>query len=178
MRIQKIIYTALFAAIIAALGIVPPIPLPFSPVPITLQTLGVMLAGSLLGARYGGLSILLFVVLVMIGLPLLSGGRGGAGILFGAGGGYILCWPIGAFIIGWIAHSFKKPSFPKYLFANIVGGILVIYAGGVTYLSFLINIPWTTAAIQGLAFLPGDIFKAVVAGFVAVRLNKQHKIRL
>lgn len=74
-------YVALFAAVMAVLGLLPPIPLPFIPVPITVQTLGVMLAGSILGARLGGLSLLIFAIIVLAGAPLLSGGRGGLSVL-------------------------------------------------------------------------------------------------
>src|SRR5690625_7350257 len=75
MKLQDMMYISLFAAIVGVLGFIPPIPLPFSPVPITAQTLGVMLAGGILGARRGGLSLLLFIALVAIGTPLLTGGR-------------------------------------------------------------------------------------------------------
>ena len=87
MKIQKLAYVSLFAAIMGVLGLMPAIPLGFTPVPITLQTLGVMLAGSVLGARFGpkyaASSQLLFLLLVATGLPLLSGGRGGLGVFRG-----------------------------------------------------------------------------------------------
>jgi biotin transport system substrate-specific component len=82
MSTRDIVYIALFAAIVGALGMFPPITLPLIGVPITAQSLGVMLAGSVLGARRGGLAIVLFLVLVAIGVPLLAGGRGGFGVLF------------------------------------------------------------------------------------------------
>ena len=81
MSTKDIVYIALFAAVMAVLGLFPPITLPISGVPVTAQSLGPMLAGAILGARRGGLSILLFVALVALGLPLLSGGRGGFGII-------------------------------------------------------------------------------------------------
>ena len=81
MKIKNMLYAAMFAAIVAVLGLMPPIPLPFIPVPITLQTMGVMLAGSFLGKRLGFISVLLVVVIVLLGLPILSGGRGGLALL-------------------------------------------------------------------------------------------------
>ncbi|MEL6321465.1 MAG: biotin transporter BioY, partial [Cyanobacteria bacterium J06626_14] len=75
MTTRDLVYIAVFAALVAALGLIPPIPLPFIPVPITAQSLGVMLAGAILGARRGACALLLFLVLVAIGFPLLSGGR-------------------------------------------------------------------------------------------------------
>ncbi len=77
MKIQDIVYVALFAALTAALGVIPRIDLGVVPVPITAQTLGPMLAGSILGARRGATSQILFLLLLAAGLPLLAGGRGG-----------------------------------------------------------------------------------------------------
>jgi biotin transport system substrate-specific component len=89
-------HVAIFTGIIAVLGLVPALPIPGMPVPITLQTLGVMLAGAVLGARKGGASVLLFLALVAIGLPLLAGGRGGLGVFAGPSVGFLIGWPIAA----------------------------------------------------------------------------------
>src|SRR5947209_3087277 len=93
-KTRDLSYVALFAALTAALGLVPTIPI--GPVPITVQNLGLMLAGSVLGARRGFLSQLLFLVLVAVGLPLLGGGAGGLSALIGPYAGYVLMWPVGA----------------------------------------------------------------------------------
>lgn len=77
MKTKEIVYAALFTAFMAVLGMIPPIPLGFIPVPVTAQTLGVMLAGCFLGKKPAAMSLILFIVLVAIGLPILSGGRGG-----------------------------------------------------------------------------------------------------
>lgn len=98
-------FMSLFAAIVGVLAIFPPIPVPFIPVPIVVQTLGIMLAGGILGAKRGGLSVLLFVFLVAVGVPLLTGGRGGLGVLIGPTGGYIISWPIAAWIIGYLTEK-------------------------------------------------------------------------
>lgn len=100
MNLRDMMFVSLFTAIIGVMAFFPPIAIPGIPVPITAQTLGVMLAGGLLGARRGGLSLLLFIALIAVGVPLLAGGRGGLGVLLGPGGGYILSWPIAAFVIG------------------------------------------------------------------------------
>ena len=80
---RNTVYVAVFAAMIAAMGLVPPITLGVIPVPITLQTLGVMLAGAMLGPWRGSLASLVVIVLSVAGLPLLAGGRGGLGVLLG-----------------------------------------------------------------------------------------------
>lgn len=105
MKTKEMVFAALFAALIGVLGMIPPIPLGFIPVPITAQTLGVMLAGSFLGKKTGSLSLILFIVLVALGLPLLSGGRGGFSALVGPSAGYILSWPVAAFCIGYATEK-------------------------------------------------------------------------
>ncbi len=90
---------ALFAALIAILGLVPKVDL-VSGVPITAQSLGIMLCGTVLGARNGALAVLLFLFVTIAGLPLLSGGRGGFGVLAGPSVGYIIGFPIAAFVAG------------------------------------------------------------------------------
>ena len=96
---------AVFAALIAALGLPGALYLGGTAVPITFQTLGVMLAGAILGARKGFLSVLLFLVLVAAGLPLLSGGRGGLGVFVGPSVGYLAGWLLGVVVIGWFTAS-------------------------------------------------------------------------
>ena len=97
MTVKDMVYAALFAALTAALGLLPMVAVPGLPVPIHAQSLGVMLAGGVLGAKRGGLAMLVFMALVAAGLPLLSGGRGGIGIFLGPTGGFALGYIPGAF---------------------------------------------------------------------------------
>ncbi|WP_100404984.1 biotin transporter BioY [Bacillus solitudinis] len=173
MKLRQLMYVSMFAAVVAALGIFPPIPVPFTPVPITAQTLGVMLAGAVLGARLGFMSMGLFVLLVAVGLPVLAGGRGGLGILFGTSGGYILSWPFAALVIGYLVQTnWSKIRLWKMVCFNIIGGVLVVYAGGITYLSIVTDLTWFQAAGSALIYIPGDMVKAVVAGSVAISIRK------
>lgn len=177
MKLQDMMYIALFAAIVGVLGFFPPIPLPFSPVPITAQTLGVMLAGGMLGARRGALSLLLFIALVAIGTPLLTGGRGGLGALIGPGGGYIMSWPLAAGTIGYLVEkSWQTLKLWKIFLFNFIGGIVLVYACGVTYLSFIGNLPWVPTALSALAFLPGDLAKTFVAGYITLKISKVYPL--
>src|SRR3989339_1178484 len=97
--IKGMMFAALFAALTAAVSPIK-IPLGFTPVPITLQTLMVLLSGAMLGARYGALSQFLYLVLGAAGLPVFAGGSGGIASLFGPTGGYLFSYPIAAFIVG------------------------------------------------------------------------------
>jgi biotin transport system substrate-specific component len=131
---------AIFAALIAALGLPGTITVGSTGVPITLQTLGIMLAGGILGARKGFLSVLVFLVLVSAGLPLLAGGRGGLGVWAGPSAGYLIGWLVGAAVIGWLTARIL-PAYPLWLgiVINIVGGVLVVYACGAAMLAIRIG---------------------------------------
>ena len=96
---QSLSMVALFAALMAVMGLIPKIDLPFG-VPITLQSLGVMLAGCLLGARRGLQSMALFLLAVAVGLPLLSGGRGGLGVFMAPSAGYLVGYALAAGVTG------------------------------------------------------------------------------
>ncbi len=187
MTTRTLVYIALFAALVAALGLIPPIPLPFLPVPITAQTLGVMLAGSLLGARRGGAALLLFLLLVAAGLPILSGGRGGLGVFLSPSGGFLLGFPLGAFVIGWLTERqapkrrFLKRSqrlaLPLAITWNLLGGIVVIYAIGIPWVAIAAQMSFTKALIGSAIFIPGDVAKAVLAAIVAVSLERVYPLR-
>lgn len=177
MKLRDMLFIALFAAIVGVLGLIPPISLPFTPVPITAQTLGVMLAGAILGAKRGFASLFLFILLIAAGAPILSGGRGGLAVLFGPSGGYILSWPIASFIIGYfVEKNLPNLNFWKIFAYNIIGGILFVYLCGITYLSFLSQLKWSSAAISALAYVPGDFAKAAVSAWLAMQMNKAYPL--
>jgi biotin transport system substrate-specific component len=159
---------AIFAAVVAALGIVPAFTPPGFSVPITAQSLGVMLAGAVVGARRGGLALVLLLVLVAAGLPLLAGGRGGLGQFVGPSGGFLIGWPVAAFVIGWITERGGAPYRLHWgVVANIVGGIVVLYLFGIVGVSLATGLSLPAAALSCWVFVPGDLVKAVVAALVA-----------
>lgn len=177
MKLKDMMYIAMFAAIIAALGLIPPITLPFTPVPITAQTFGVMLAGAVLGSKRGGLSLVVFVALVAVGAPILSGGNGGLGALVGPTAGYIWSWPIGAFIIGLLVEkSWTKLNVWQMVIYNIIGGVIVVYIGGISYLAAITELSWLQAAVTALVYIPGDVVKAVFSGIIALRIKKAYPL--
>ena len=166
---------AVFAAIIAALGLLPPLT-PFgAAVPITAQTLGVKLAGAILGARRGAGAVLLFLALVALGLPLLAGGRGGLGVFAGPSVGYLVGFPVGAFVIGWLTERAGAPYRLHWgVVANVVGGLLVVYAFGIPGVALRADLPIEAAAAQALVYLPGDLVKAVLAALVAQGVHRAY----
>ncbi|RPE63335.1 biotin transport system substrate-specific component [Pacificibacter maritimus] len=163
---------ALFAALIAALGLIPKFTLGFG-VPITAQTLGVMLCGTVLGARRGGLAALLFLVLVAVGLPLLAGGRGGLGVFTSASAGFLFGWPVGAFVTGLFVEKVRAGSLAVTSgIASILGGIIVVYGFGIVGMAFVLDKTLVEATLLVTAFIPGDLIKAIVAGVVTAALFK------
>lgn len=166
---------AIFAGVVAALGLLPAF-YPFgAAVPITAQSLGVMLAGSVLGARRGALAVVLFLALVAVGLPLLSGGRGGLGVFFGPSVGYLVGFPAAAFVIGAITHR-GGPSYrlARGLVANVLGGIVLLYASGIAGTALVADLSLEVAGLGALAFLPGDVVKAVLATVVAKGVHRSY----
>jgi len=177
MNNRDIVYIAAFAALTAALGLIPPIPFPFIPVPITTQSLGVMLAGSMLGSKRGGFALLLFLALVAIGLPILSGGRGGIGVFLGPSGGFLLAFPIAAFVIGWLfERSPRRANLGVALLFNILGGIAILYAVGIPWLAIATQVSLPKAAIGSAVFIPGDMMKAMIAAIATVTVQKTYPL--
>lgn len=158
----------LWYAILVIFGYIS-IPLGFSPVPITLQTLAVMLAGGLLGPLYGFLSIALVVVLTGLGFPLLHG-TGGLGVLLGPTGGYVIIWPFAALLMGLFLSKVQIRGFKGFLFAFIIielFGSLLIYVTGVPWLAYRFSMSLSDAMIQGFyPYIIGDLIKAIFATII------------
>ncbi|MCR9255776.1 MAG: biotin transporter BioY [Alphaproteobacteria bacterium] len=176
MTTRDLVLIALFAALTAALALFPPIALPLTGVPITAQSMGPMLAGAILGMRRGGLSQVLFLLLVMVGLPLLSGGRGGFGVFPGVTGGFLISWPIAAVVIGLLWRR---------LGSGIVGQVLAVAVGGIGVV-YLIGTPWMAVVLGWsidagfaamLPFLPGDIIKALLTVAIARGVARAYPLR-
>lgn len=179
MTTRDLVLIALFAAVTAVLGLFPALTLPLTGVPVTAQTLGVMLAGSLLGARRGGLSLVVFLVLVALGLPLLAGGRGGAAVFAGVTAGFLFSWPVAAFLIGWLTEkNWERYNLWRAVAINVVGGIVLVYAGGIAWMVAVAGIPLDKALYGSLPFIPGDALKVAAAATAAVALRRyqQHPL--
>lgn len=175
MSTRDLVHIALFAALTAALGLFPPLNIPALNVPITAQSLGVMLAGAILGARKGFLSIALFVALVAVGLPLLSGGRGGLGVIQGPSGGFILGYPVAAFVVGWLFQRHTGPlSIPTAILYALLGGVVVLYLMGVPWIAMVGKLPLMKALMGSAAYLPGDTLKAVATAFIAQAVRRAY----
>jgi biotin transport system substrate-specific component len=165
---------AIFAAIIAALTLPGEIPLA-SGVPISLQTLGVMLAGVVLGAYRGSLAVALYVILGLIGLPILSGHSSGFAVLAGPTAGFLIGFIPGALVAGLIAHSAKqKFSVVRVILGSIAGGIGVIYAIGIPVMAANLQVDLATATGYSSPYLIGDAIKVALTTIIAAALYRAY----
>lgn len=171
MNLAMMTRAALMAAVTAVAAQIT-IPLPFSPVPFTLQVLAVVLSGLLLGPRYGALAQAIYVLVGAVGVPVFAGFKGGLGIIAGPTGGYLLSYPIAAAVAGLAAYAAVRSVRRRALttsFAWGVAALAVIYALGATWLSVAAGLPIGVAIAQGvLPFVVFDLVKVGLAALVAV----------
>ncbi len=170
---RGMIYASMFGAL-TAIGAL--ISIPLQPVPVTLQTLFLYLAGSLLGGSLGALSQIIYVILGVIGLPVFSGGKAGLGVFMGPTGGYLLGFIAGAFVTGKIVDAREKPGLVWMILAMLIGTV-VVYTLGVTQLVGIGKLSIEKALAVGvLPFLPGDVLKIAAASVITMKVKD--KIRL
>ena len=179
-RIGLLVWTAVCSALIVC-GAYIAVPLSFTPVPIVLQNLFVMLAGLLLGPWWGGLSVAVYLLLGVIGLPVFAGGAGGVAHLLGPTGGYLVGFLVAALLIGAISRPSTKernvykrhsPTATAHSIGRdivaVVVGILIVYAVGVPWLMRTTQASLVGALLVGVVpFLIGDAIKALLAVLIA-----------
>jgi biotin transport system substrate-specific component len=168
----RIIGVAAFV-ILTSLGAFVRIPLPFTPVPITLQTFFVSLSGAALGSVFGGVSQISYVLLGISGLPIFSKGENGVAYLFGPTGGYLL---------GFILSSFFIARFVRYsrnfitTFLIFCLGDFILLSCGVIWLKVVLGYSLPKVLLIGfLPFIPGDLFKASLATGVYLKAKNRFK---
>jgi biotin transport system substrate-specific component len=154
---------SLFAALMAVMGLIPKIDLPLG-VPITI------LAGVMLGPWRGMQSMLLFLAAVAVGLPLLSGGRGGIAVFMAPSAGYLLGYPLAACIAGLVMRALPQGSPRRAAFsafaASALGGLLALHAFGVLGLMLMAKLSLSQAFMATLLFVPGDLIKCVLCALI------------
>jgi biotin transport system substrate-specific component len=166
MELDKLFRTVLASLMAALTAVGSYIYIPIGPVPIVLSTLFVLLCGLLLGSRWGLISMLVYLFVGAIGIPVFSGGRGGLPHFFGPTGGYLLGYAVAAWVAGAVSERFRGRMAGEI--TAVAAGTLCIYLCGVPWLKAVTQMPWTKALMAGMApFLIGDVFKAVVAVFLA-----------
>ena len=196
-RTLAVILGAAFVAAAAQVSV----PLPGTPVPMTLQPLAVLLVGGLLGARLGAASMVLYLALGIAGLPVFTPTVPLLGIarLLGPTGGYLLAYPVAAWVVGWLTDPGRKPgenprpapmSFnpglapgvgkPQWLRVGlgVLAGLVLIHVGGLAQLAILTGNVEVAARLGTWPFLLGDLAKLAVAVAVLTKLTPQVRARL
>jgi biotin transport system substrate-specific component len=167
---------AVFAALIAALAILPGIPVGPLGVPITLQTLGVLLAGVVLGPARGAAAVLLYLVAGLIGLPVFSGFSGGFGVLAGPSAGYLVAFPLAAFVAGLLAvvvlRRARRFRTVLLFLSCLAASLLTIHPLGVAGLMVNADLPLRQAVLVDVVYLPGDVIKDILAAVLAVSVHR------
>ncbi|MFE5838952.1 biotin transporter BioY [Arthrobacter sp. NPDC056493] len=167
---------AVFAALVAASALVAAIPVGGLGVPITLQTLAVILTGLALGPGRAFAAVGLHTLLGLAGLPIFSGGRSGLGILAGPSAGYIIAFPLAAAAVGWLAAVVIRRTVKfraVFLFAAAMAASIVLIHGlGIAGMMVNAKLDFSKAFLADLPFYPGDIIKNVLAVAVAIALHK------
>jgi len=179
MPIEKLRWIVLSSLMAALTAVGAYIHIPIGPVPIVLSTLFVLLAGLLLGSRWGLASIALYLLVGAIGMPVFAGGKGGFAHFFGPTGGYLFGFALSAWITGFISE--RSRGFLVFEILAVLAGSLAIYGLGVPWLKLITKMSWTKTLMVGMVpFLVGDAVKASVALMLAraVRpvLNRQWKM--
>ena len=169
MNTKQMAYTALMAAVI---GVLAPIAIELSGgVPVSLATLAVMLAGGLLGSRYGTLAVLIYILLGMIGIPVFAGYSSGAHIVFGMTGGYILGYLPLAYMTGWFAEHYGTNL--KSLVSGTFLGTLILNVLGTLWFMVITKMGlMASLAACVIPFLPGDLLKIVVVCILVPRVSR------
>ena len=170
MSVRDICYAGLFAAVIAVMAQIS-IPMPMG-VPMTMQTFAITLAAVVLGSKLSTISSLIYIIMGAVGLPVLANFSGGFDKFVGPTGGFLLSFPLMAFIIGWGAEH-RKDFKGAYVIALVVGTV-VNYVVGVAMFVVVAHstiVVGITACV--LPFIPTAIIKAVLACAIGLNLRKR-----
>lgn len=162
------VLSALFAALTAVFS---QLAIPIHPIPITLGTLAVLLSGGFLGKKYGTLSMVIYILLGIIGLPVFSSMRSGAGVLVGPSGGYIIGFILTAFVIGAIVEKYED-SYKAIFLGGILGSIACYVLGTLWFIMLTGKGLVAALGLCVIPFLPGDLAKVIIATILIKKYRK------
>lgn len=169
---KNVILMAMLLTIIILLGYLPPITFIFSPVPIVMQNLGIMLLGGLLGWRYGGITVSVFLLLAALGFPVLSGGRGGIILFVAPTGGYLIGYFFAVIVIGWLIEKYiQNLTYIKVVIIVTIGATLINLTGSL-FISYYLKLERIeTMLLLSIPFMIVDMLKVFLASSIIYRLR-------
>lgn len=171
---RDMVTCALFASLIAVLSQIS-IPLPFTTVPLTMQVFAVALTGIVLGAKKGVISVLTYIIMGAVGMPVFAQFSGGLHVIVGYTGGFIWAFPFMVMIIGYVSQRYKKP---RYIFMSMIVALIIAYILGSMQYAFLAGIGLREALVVCVVpFIPVDLIKVTLATTVGVNIKKKLKIK-
>ncbi|GCF94070.1 biotin synthesis protein BioY [Enterococcus florum] len=166
---REMVFAALFAALT---GVLAQLTIPFGPIPLTMQTFAVAFTSTLLGKKIGTLTVLLYLFMGAIGLPVFAGGNAGFSVIFGPTGGFLIGFVFTALSIGWILENTRKTYFWA-ITANLTGALITLLFG-VLWLKVSAGMPWQGALAAGMIpFLVPSAIKAVLAGYLGLLIMRR-----
>lgn len=174
---RRTLLVAVFA-LLTALGAYLAVPLPTGPVPLSMQTMFVLLSGLLLGARLGAAAQVVYLAAGLAGMPVFAHGFGGPAVLLGPTGGYLIAFPFAAALAGWVAERAPRASLPLSLAVLAAGaalGSVAILAGGWAQLTVMGGDVSRALAVGVLPFLAGDAAKLVLAVVLVAGLKPRFR---
>lgn len=175
-KTKQMVLIALMTAVTCVLGPLS-IPLPFSPVPISLTNFAIFLAIFVLGMENGTISFIIYLLLGAVGVPVFSSFRGGLQVLAGATGGYLIGFIFLALIMGFALDHFDRKLVPTII--GMIIGMAVCYAFGTVWLAKLLSLSFKEGLMMGvIPYLAGDAAKIIIAAIVGPKLyGATQKIR-
>jgi biotin transport system substrate-specific component len=168
--LRTLVLTALMTALVAVLSLMPGIP--FVLVPITLQTLGVMLSGMILGSWRSALSMAIYLLVGAAGAPVFAGGHGGLAVFAGPTLGFLIAFVVGAYVIGLLTERTRRLTVWKLFLYNVLGGVLLVNLIGALVMAPIVKLSPIAAIIYCTRFVPGDVIKAAIAAVVGLAVVK------
>ena len=172
---RDIALVAAFAALIGASAYVGAIPIGSAGVPITLQTLTVMLAGCVLGPLRGFSAVALYLALGAVGLPVFAEHSSGIGVFTGISGGYLLSFPIaallGGFLVKYVARERRTRAIVVF-FCSLAASVLVIHTMGIAGMKLYADVSWSEAATWDMPFWVGDLVKTSLVAMIAAEVHR------
>ena len=171
LNVKQLALTGLMAAVICVLGPLA-LSIPVSPVPISLGTLAIYFVASVAGMKTGTLSVVIYILLGLAGVPVFTGFTGGVGKLFGPTGGYIIGYLFMALICGFFADKFGR-QLPVY-FLGMILGTVTCYLFGTIWLGYQMDMTFPQALAAGvLPYIGGDLLKLVLAMALGIQIRKR-----